>query len=161
MADERLDAALIQYDLHSKLFDNVLEGISDVDATVRLNGQTNHIAWLAGSLLYQRFECTNLVGNPTEKPASYELFKDFKGIQEQKYPSIQEFKNDWARVSPQLRASLSSISTEKLNTYAPFKMGEHEVTVYEVIVFNMHREAYFIGQIGILRKYFGYPAMKY
>src|SRR4030095_7604384 len=159
----RMYPVIFLYDTHTKYFTNVIEGIKDEDAQKRLDTKANHIAWLAGSLVYQRFIVTKLLGKEEQKQKSYDLFKDFQGIQDNvKYPPLSEYQDDWNKISPIVRDLLANVSDEKLDSI--FEMpGVPEMTMphLELIMFNMHREAYLIGQIGLWRRLLGYPAMKY
>lgn len=157
---EALYALIDLYDLHTKLFHNVIEGISDKDAINRLNTKANHPSWIAGSLVQGRYELSNSLG--TQYRSTFqELFKDHKGIQDNAiYPPLSDFKKDWEKISPVLKNSLLNMTDEQLESIAPLKM-EAEVTFYEGITFIIDREAYCIGQIGLYRRLLGYEAMKY
>ena len=52
----RLTSLVVLYDMQTNFFSFALEGLSDNDAHNRLNTKANHIAWLAGSLVEQRYE---------------------------------------------------------------------------------------------------------
>ncbi|MEJ7738427.1 MAG: DinB family protein [Chitinophagaceae bacterium] len=148
------------YDLHTKLFPNVIEGISEKDANNRLNTRANHPAWLTGSLVQQRYELANAL-DAGMQPTFHELFKDHKGIQDNTtYPPLHAFKKDWEEVTPVLREALLNMNDDQLDSVAPFDMGE-EVTYYQGISFLIDRESYCIGQIGLWRRLLGYEAMKY
>lgn len=55
-ASNRMLGILSLFDLQTGLFPKALFGISDSDAHKRLDTKANHIAWLAGSLVQQRFD---------------------------------------------------------------------------------------------------------
>lgn len=155
----RIQPLLFLYDTHTDLFKNVIEGISGENAHNRLNTKANHVAWLTGSLVYQRFDLANLLG-ADHKQKSYELFKDYKGVQDNiEYPSLNSFKEDWDVISPVLRNLLENVSDEKLDSI--FEMPEMTMPYFDLIAFSIHREAYLIGQIGLWRRLLGYEAMKY
>ncbi|RZK52296.1 MAG: DinB family protein, partial [Pedobacter sp.] len=80
-ASNRMYAIITLFDMHSKFFHQALEGISDEDATERLNTKANHIKWLAGSLIQERYELVKIFGQDLKSDAD-ELFKDHKGIQD-------------------------------------------------------------------------------
>ncbi len=75
------------YDWHTKLFGNVIAGISDKDADNRLGTKANHIAWLTGSLVYERYQLAKFAGKEL-KQTSHGLFECHKGIQEKCYLSF-------------------------------------------------------------------------
>lgn len=157
---ESLYALIDLYDLHTKLFSHVIEGISEEDANNRLNTRANHPAWITGSLVQERYELANALGTP-HNSTFHHLFIEHKGIQDNiTYPALAEFRKDWEKISPILRNSLLNMTDEQLESIAPFKM-DGDVTFYEAISFSIDRESYSIGQIGLYRRLLGYEAMKY
>lgn len=155
-----MDTLIYLYDMHTAYFANVLENISDSDAHNRLETKANHIAWLAGSLVHERFEIANGLGIK-EKQTSDELFKDHKGIQDNtRYPSLDEYRKDWARITPLLREALVNLTDEELDK--PFEMipGE-KMSWFDLIAFIIYRESNCIGQIALWRRLLGYEAMRY
>jgi hypothetical protein len=159
-ASTRMEAIVDLYDLHKLYFKNVLEGLRDTDAHNRLGTKANHIAWLAGSLVQQRFELANMLGIKGAQKA-VELFKDNKGIQEHiTYPRLEEYKEDWNNISPQLKEALQTVTDEKLDASFEMMPGM-QMTHYELITFIIYREANCIGQIALWRRLLGYEPMKY
>lgn len=151
---------IVLYDMHTAFFANVLEDISDNDAHNRLDTKANHIAWLTGSLVQERYELANALG-VGRKPAAHELFKDHKGIQDGiTYPSLATFKKDWGSISPDLRDALVNVSDGKLDSSFEMMPGE-TMTYFDLIAFMTYREANCIGQIALYRRLLGYDAMKY
>lgn len=159
-ADNRMFSLIVLYDMHTKFFSSALEGIKDQDAHNRLNTKANHIAWLTGSLVEERFELAGAFGIKQSQSA-HELFKDHKGIQDDiTYPALSGFKQDWEKISPVLRDCLMNANTEKLNSTFEMMPGE-TMSYYDLISFMTYREANCIGQIALWRRLLGYDAMKY
>ena len=155
----RMQSLLVLYDMHTTFFKNVLEGIAEKDTHNRLNTKANHIAWLAGSLVEQRYGMANDIGID-KKQQGHELFKDNKGIQDNAtYPSLAQYKKDWDMISPDARKALTDVTDEKLN--GEIDMGGMKMTLYELATFTIYREANCIGQIALWRRLLGYEAMKY
>lgn len=149
------------YDWHTKMFCNVIVDISDKDANNRLGTKANHIAWLAGSLVYERYQLAKFAGKEL-KQTSHELFKDHKGIQDDIiYPPLTEFKNDWETISPVLKNALENLSEAQLKNPDPYGMPGENLTFFDSITGCIDRESYCIGQIGLYRRLLGYAAMKY
>ena len=158
--DSRMSSLIVLYDMHTTYFANAIVDISDKDSHNRLNTKANHIAWLTGSLVEQRYEIAKMLGSDN-KQAAHELFKDNKGIQDNiTYPSLSEFKKDWESISPVLRNALVNISSEKLDDSFEMMPGM-KMTYYDLITFVIYREANIIGQIALWRRLLGYEAMKY
>ena len=156
----RMYSLIILYDMHTTYFTNVIEGISEKDTHNRLQTKANHIAWLTGSPVEQRYEIANQLG-ANSKQAAYELFTENKGIQDNIiYPSFTDFKRDWETISPALREIFLTISDAKLNESFEMMPGM-TMTYFELITFIIFREANLIGQIALWRRLLGYEAMKY
>jgi hypothetical protein len=157
--NKRIHALIVLYDLHTNFFNAALEGISDADAQQRLETKANHIAWIAGSLVQERYELANILGEKL-KSVSDELFADHKGIQDGLvYPSLSSYKKDWEKISPILREKLEAVTDEKLDEVLEFP--GMRFPVYEMISFDIYREANCIGQIALWRRLLGYEGMKY
>ncbi|MEJ7694565.1 DinB family protein [Daejeonella sp.] len=137
------------YDMQTTFFNNALEGISDKDAHSRLDTKANHIAWLAGSLVQQRYELArDLDKSKSYKQQADDLFKDNQGIKEGvTYPSLEQFKKDWKEISPILRELLVNADDAQLNK--KIEMPGMEFPLFDLITFVSYREANCIGQIAL------------
>ena len=157
---DRMYSLVVLYDMHTTFFKSALDGISDEDAHKRLDTKANHIAWLTGSLVQQRYEIANMLGKEG-KQAADELFKDNKVIQDGvTYPQLESFKKDWEYISPLLREALMNVTDEKLDSEFEMMPG-YKMTHYDLITFVVYREANCIGQLALWRRLLGYEAMKY
>lgn len=158
-ASTRTEGLVALFDLHTKLFENALAGISDEDMYKRLDTKANHMAWLAGSAVAQRFLMATDV-DPSLKQTGAELFKDNKGIQDDaKYPTIAEYIADWKKVTPAARKALVELDDKKLDS--DFDMGGMTMKWFDLVTFTKFREASLIGQLSLWRRLLGYPGMKY
>ena len=158
-ASHRTTALLTLFDYQTDFFPKALEGLSDDDLHNRLNTQANHPAWLAGSLVNQRFMMTSETGTG-QKQTGEELFKNNQGIQDGvRYPSVAQYLADWKRITPEARQALLTIDDAKLDS--DFDMDGMKMTYYEMICFSIYREASIIGQLALWRRLLGYPAMRY
>jgi hypothetical protein len=155
----RLYALIDLYNLHTNFFKNSLDGISDEDSTDRLGTKANHVAWLAGSLVQERYELAKLFGSSLS-PTANDLFKNHQGIQENAiYPSLESFKQDWKEISPVLKEQLLQAKDTELDKVIDFPGMSYPL--YELISFQVYREANCIGQIALWRRLLDYDAMKY
>ena len=81
-----------QFDLQTRLFNNVLDDISDAEADERIRDTVNHIKWLAGHLTSSRFGMGKIGGLEAEDPWA-DLFSHGHGLSEDAdYPSIDAIK---------------------------------------------------------------------
>jgi hypothetical protein len=158
-ASRRTEGLLVLFDMHTKFFGRAIEGISDDDTYNRLNTQANHIAWLTGSLVNQRYFMVSET-HPDLKPTGGELFKDNKGIQnDAKYPTADEYLKDWETITPIARELLATVDDKKLDS--EIDMGDMKMSYFDLISFIIYREASIIGQIALWRRLLGYTALRY
>jgi hypothetical protein len=158
--DSRLSSFLVLFDWHTDFFISALDGISDTDAQNRLDTKANHMAWLAGSLVQQRYELANVLSGENQKQQADELFTDNKGIQDGvAYPPLEQFKADWKKITPVAREAFINADAAILD--GKIMMPGMEMTRFELVSFSIYREANCIGQIALWRRLLGYDAMKY
>ena len=156
----KMYALLVLYDMHTTFFENVLEGISDSDTHNRMNTKANHISWLTGSLVEQRYYLANELGID-KKQQAFALFENNKGIDDDAvYPSLEIYREDWKRITPVLRSALAEATEDQLNKEIDMGPGQ-KMSFYDMIAFCIYREANIIGQIALWRRLLNYPAMKY
>jgi len=157
--DSRIYGLVVLYDMHTDFFIKVLDGISNASAQSRLDTKANHINWLAGSLVQERYVLASLFTEEIQQ-THHELFKEHKGIQDGvSYPPLADYKADWETISPILRKAIVNLEEKKLDEM--FEMEGMEFSNFDYLSFNTYREANCIGQIALWRRLLGYEAMKY
>src|SRR5690242_1640878 len=77
----RTQGLLKLFDYQTSFFAKALDGISEDDMHNRMNTQANHPAWLAGSLVNQRFQMASEMKHDVKQTRA-DLYEGFKGIQE-------------------------------------------------------------------------------
>ncbi|HWZ02380.1 MAG TPA: DinB family protein [Mucilaginibacter sp.] len=156
------DQLLIQYDLHTALFNNVLVDINEEEAAVRLAPGINHVKWLAGHLVWGQLGLARMgnvqVNIPWTDHFNTQLSEPVS--KEIEMPSLDEIKKEWNRYAEAIREGLSQMSEESLNGPIEFPLPAFKTTE-SLWTFINHHQAYTIGQIGILRRALGKEAMKY
>ncbi|WP_225874728.1 DinB family protein [Pedobacter hiemivivus] len=158
-ASTRTEGLLTLFDMQTTFFSRAIDGVTEADMHNRLNTKANHMAWLTGALVQQRYWMTTET-HPGLKQKGEELFKDHKGIMDEAtYPTNSEYINDWEKFTPIAREALVNISDAKLDS--EFDMEGMKMTYYEMISFTIYREASIIGQLALWRRLLGYPALKY
>jgi hypothetical protein len=157
---QKLYSVIALYDMQTTYFRFVLENISDDDIHNRLDTKANHIAWLTGSLVEQRYDMARRLGADVQQQAN-ELFRDNKGVQDGvTYPSLDVFREDWETITPILRDLLDNLDDDQLEQ--KIEMGpDFSMSLFELITFVSYREANIIGQIALWRRLLGYPGMRY
>jgi hypothetical protein len=92
-------------------------------------------------------------------PGLFEKFKPYDAAD--KYPSLDEIKNEWDKVSALLKDALASVTEDMLAADSPFKSPIGDNSSGGTIAFFAQHESYDIGQLGILKKYLTKEAMSY
>jgi hypothetical protein len=158
-----LEIVIPGYRMHSQMFNNILNGIQEADTKKRIDNKTNHVLWMVGNLVNCRYWLSNILGLPDKDP-NEELFKDAKALDiNAPYPSLEELKKEWHKISPVLFQKLLSVGDTELHESFHFEM---EIPFVENNKLNMagmclDREAYLFGQLGLMRKLLGYEGVKY
>ncbi len=155
----RTEGLLALFDLQTGLLERAIDGMSQQDMHNRLNTKANHMAWLTGALVAQRYLMASDI-KPDLKQTGAELFKDNKGIQDDvTYPRNEDYIQDWKTITPFARQALMTLDDNKLDSI--FDMGGMKMTWYELTSFKIYREASMIGQLALWRRLLSHPAMKY
>ena len=150
-----------QFDLHTKLFINVLENITNNHTDTQLNEHVNHLKWLAGHVTNVRLSFLKLTGLPEDNSLDEYFAHGAKIDSNLKYPTIETIVSKWKDVSEKVSGGLMHIPAEVLASPSPINVPFGDKTMKGFLGFLMHHEAYHIGQMGILRKYLGNEAMSY
>ncbi|HLK29260.1 MAG TPA: DinB family protein [Puia sp.] len=157
-----------QFALHSRLFNNVLEGVEESQAGKRLTEEVNHLQWIAGHLANARYNYAPMVGLNDVFPYK-DLYMDStapppgnRAISATiKYPSLSEILKLWNSYSPSFVEAVSKLSDAQLSAEMPFGTPIGDKTMLGFFGFLTSHESYHIGQMSIIRKYLGLSAMSY
>ncbi|MFN2564361.1 MAG: DinB family protein [Gemmatimonadaceae bacterium] len=158
--DPRLEGLAAQLGLHSRLFLKCLDGVSEAAAAVRPGG-TNNMAFIAAHLVDARHWLARLVGLAVENPFAQRL-ADARTIDDLKdCPSVAESRVAWSALARPLEAHIGTLEAPVLDSLSPTRFPVSDKSVLGAIAFLVHHEAYHIGQLAVLRRYTGSPAMSY
>jgi hypothetical protein len=149
--------------MHTQNFDNVLAGIKEKDAATRVEGRTNHILWMAGNLVNSRYWLADVLGLPNKDPHE-NLFVMAKALDPAaSYPDLKTLHKEWHTISPLVYEKLLSVTDDMLNEAYPMGMETDYLVENKrnMIAMGLDRESYLLGQLGLMRRIFGYEAMKY
>lgn len=149
------------FNLNTRLFNNTLAGVTEDLSEERISGHSNSFKWIATHTVWARFNTLAFLGNPVTNPypGLFENFKPYDAAD--KYPSLEEIKKEWQKVSELLKEALSSVSDEHLAAASPLKSPIGDNTNGGTIAFFAQHESYDIGQLGLLKKYLTKEAMSY
>jgi len=150
-----------QLGLQSKLFLNCLDGITDEAALVRPGDGLNHMAFIAAHLVDARHWLARTVGLVAENPFA-ERLAGARGIDDLKdCPSVTEARSAWRALAQPLEAHFETVDASVLDRQARTQFPVSDKSLLGTVAFLLHHEAYHIGQLAMLRRYVGWPAMSY
>lgn len=164
MATEQM---IKQFRLLTDWYLSVLEGIKPEDGSKVLSENTNSLEWLAGHLLVSRGRNITRLGqsvepfaylaayvNPTLPPPHFSAFDSAKA-----YPRVAECTVAWATYAKVFIEALETADERILQTEIPLRGPTGGNTVEDLLTSVVLHEAFHIGQMSIIRKALGYPAM--
>jgi len=147
--------------LNDRLFINALDGVTDEQAKERLSGHNNPLNWIAAHTVDTRYFALMLLSKPAQTPYKG-LFENFKAFDPAiEYPTLENIRNEWNKVSGLLKDAIKTASDEQLNAETPVKSPIGVFTNAGTIAFLVQHESYDIGQMALLKKYFTKEAMSY
>lgn len=157
-----------QYQLLTDWYLSVIEDIEESDGSKTIADNTNSLEWLAGHLITGRYRNIIRLGveiepykymdkfiNQTIPPPNAIAFN--KMIQ---YPSLNDCKQQWKIYGKIFMDRLKEIKTDTLSAEIPFTVMTGGNTVKDALTFITLHETFHIGQMSIIRKALGYPAMQ-
>ncbi len=149
-----------QYDLHAGLFSKNLEGISDEEASKRIDN-TNSLSWIVGHTVWIQYSLGQLTGQIVENPYEKQFAFGKQFDPDAQYPTLSKMKKDWDVLSPKISEAIAKLTEEQLNAKAPFPIPFPEQTIRGLYAFQMHHLGYEFGQIGLYRKFLGKSPFNY
>jgi uncharacterized damage-inducible protein DinB len=161
--DSRLGPLAEILRLNTKLLRNCLDGLSDEQAATRPSASTNSVAFVAAHLSDARFYMLELLGAAQPNPLGAYL-KGARGINDVKqFPSLAEIQRAWTAASHALRDRLATVTAAELDgeVKPPFPVPTGDPSMLSLLTFFVQHDSYHIGQLALLRKHAGLPAMQY
>lgn len=156
-----------QFRLLTDWYLSVLEGIEPAAGRRTLSEHNNSLEWLAGHLLVTRCRHITRLGGPAQGLASLDAYVDpalplpgFRPFAKNRvYPSLADCAEAWEQISKTFLAALQAADEPVLRTVLPLSGPTGGNTVADFLVAAVLHESFHIGQMSIIRKALGYPAM--
>lgn len=146
--------------LNTRLLHNCLDGVDDALACKRVTPDTNSLAFLAAHLSESRHYACTIAGRPVVNPLEGRLkgktLDDLGPL-----PPVAEITAAWDAVSVHLLSVLGELVADDLAREATRRLPGSDGTLGTVLPFLAQHDSYHIGQMAILRRQLGLPAMKY
>jgi len=149
------------FELNTDLLVNCVDGMTDREASRRLAGGGNSIAFLVAHLTDARHFLVDLLGAPLPNPIG-DALADVRSIDElETMPPLPELLAAWRNVSGHLLAVLGSLTTSELEAPVEPSFPVSGGRAVDALTFLAQHDSYHLGQIAFLRRQIGLPAMRY
>lgn len=147
--------------LNTRLFHNCLVDFGEDAAAARLGPTTNSPAFIAAHLVDSRAWLARFIGLEEPKPFAGAL-EYGKTIDElPRVPALAESREIWDGVSQRVEHRLVWMTADELAAATDTRFPGVPGTVLGGLAFLIQHESYHIGQLALLRKHAGLPAMAY
>jgi uncharacterized damage-inducible protein DinB len=147
--------------LDTDLLLNCVDGVSDEHGAARPLPGTNSMAFIVAHLVDARHFVLTLLGQATDNPLSTVLAKA-KGIEEVgDLPPLSGLTASWREVARHLAKAIAGATAPQLSAACTQKFPVDDPSLLGGLAFLAQHESFHLGQLALLRKGLGYPAMKY
>ena len=161
--DPRVTALAEMLRLNSRLYQNCLAGLSDQAARERLSGPgpTNSAAFVAAHLVDSRYYLLDCLGVKQASPLTGAKggFNNIADVTD--FPPLAAVRAAWHTAGELLGQRLAALTAAELDTPLEPGFPLETQTKLGLLTFMVQHEGYHLGQLGLLRKYSGLPAMAY
>ena len=147
--------------LNTVLFRNCLDGLTDEQAAQRPSGATNNAAFVAAHLTNSRFHLLNVLGVPEKDPLAPYLDGRQSLDDLARLPPLGEIQEAWTRAAHLLRDRLDALTPADLEAPSTARFPLSNGTMMSTLTFLVQHDSYHVGQLSLLRKYCGLPAMRF
>ena len=159
--DPRVQPLAAILHLNTRLFLNCLDGLSDETARVRHASGVNSATFIAAHVTDSRFFILKTLGGTLENPLSASLDKA-KSIDDiTDWPALDTIRGAWTEVSSAIDGQLVASTADDLSTAVDARFPGVERTRLGALTFLVQHDSYHLGQLALLRKPAGLPAMSY
>lgn len=147
--------------LNTRLFHNCLDGLDDAMGRTRIDDRTNPASFIAVHLLDARAYLVGMLGGDRDHPYREELAGASHLDQVERLPPLDGVRESWDVVSRRLERALAEASPAALEAEVGQPFPVDDASLLGALAFLVQHESYHIGQLGLLRKHLGLPAMTY
>jgi uncharacterized damage-inducible protein DinB len=161
LMDPRIAALADTLKLNTRLFRNCLDGFTDDRAALRPTPDTNSAAFIAAHLADSRFYLLKVLGAERANPLAHYLAAGRSIDDIKEWPSLQETLSAWTDASHALRDRMDVLTAAELDQTVSLRFPMAHPTIFGALTFLVQHDSYHIGQLSLLRKHAGLPAMSY
>ncbi len=155
-----LAPTILTYSVNSKLLVNSFKNVTNSDALKRPNRKTNSMMFLLLHIIDARYFILKQLDKEIKNP--FGKYVDWaNSIEDIKiYPKLNRVLTEWKVLNKIFMKKLETISSDKLKSKIEFQFPGGN-TALNMISFLSEHEAYHVGQLGLIRKFLGFPSVKF
>jgi uncharacterized damage-inducible protein DinB len=116
---------------------------------------SNHLTWMLGHLIVHRGHTLKALGVDYDNTWAELFARGAERTADSNYPSVEEIRNAWQRVSEELNAALKNPSADVLSQPVPKGLTFDGKVSGSVAVLAFH-DTYHVGQVSFLKKWLGF-----
>ena len=128
---------------------------------MRPSGATNNAAFVAAHLASSRFFLLKALGVEAPDPLAPYLDGQKSLDDLETLPSLDEIHAAWTRGAHLLRDRLDRLTAADVDAPSTAKFPLANGTLLGTLTFLVQHDSYHLGQLSLLRKYCGLPAVRY
>lgn len=146
--------------INRKLFNNCLDGLAEEQAMLRPAPDANSAAYVAAHMVESRYYMLAQLGTKRKSPLGDRVgWKSL--IKITAWPTLDEVKAAWADASEALDQRLREMTPQEADKPVESQFPIETKTTLGVFAFMVQHDSYHLGQLSLLRKTCGLPAMSY
>lgn len=146
--------------LNTRLAHNCLDALSDEQARSRPASTANSAAYVAAHLVESRYYILQGLGGSDLCPFTDRVgWKSIDDITE--WPNLKEIRAAWDVVSATLDQRLAKLTPAELDKAIETQFPLETKSTLGLLGFLVSHDSYHVGQLSLLRKAAGLPAMSY
>jgi uncharacterized damage-inducible protein DinB len=159
--DSSLSGLATILELNTRLFVNCLDGVTADVLRRQPASEVNHIGLVACHMIDGRCYLLNILGVDVPDPFGGRL-ESVRTVADMTWcPSVDELLAWWRDLGLKLEARLEALSGDDLARPLDRPFPTTDRTVRGAVAFLAQHESYHLGQIALLRRCTGLPAMAY
>jgi uncharacterized damage-inducible protein DinB len=147
--------------LNADLLLNSLDGLTAEQASIPVSPGGNTIAFLVAHLVDSRHFLAKLLGAPVANPVEQALAGAKSLAEVPALPTLSALRAAWVGVSRHLDRILASVDRERLDAPCEQRFPGGDGTLEGALAFLVQHDSYHLGQVALIRRHHGLPAMTY
>jgi len=159
--DARLAGLALLLRLDTDLLANCLQGLTEADTWRRPQAGGNCVGFLVAHLVDARRHLATLLGHPFRSAVTDAIATARTAEDVERAVTFGQLREAWAAVSAHLDGALESVATARLDSTCEERLPVDDPSVLGAAAFLAQHDAYHVGQVALLRRQLGHPAMPY